>query len=216
MTESATEPATRGFIGCKIAVFYQGKILVYKRDQRPEISFPDAWDFPGGGRERQESPEVCVLRELHEEFALSLSPERLSYKRRVPGQTGVGWAYFFVTEISDAEYQSIHFGDEGQYWALMSPADYLQAPDAIPANQQRLQDYLTANSETFFTAQIKMHEAAYLVEQTPRAQSGFGRSESEWERYRRPIAEAVTTSGSFSGSGLCQWLFTGIFAALAG
>ena len=133
------------FKGAKIAAIFKGQILVYKRDNIAEISFPNYWDFPGGGRENNESPEACVLRELHEEFGLLLSLQRLHYKRRVPSQTGIGYAYFFATYLTETETQKICFGSEGQYWGWMDFQTYLEHESAIPANQHRLKQYLTEN-----------------------------------------------------------------------
>jgi 8-oxo-dGTP diphosphatase len=58
------------FVGCKLALLDGERVLVYTRDDRPDIQFPGMLDLPGGGREGNESPEDCVLRELEEEFGL--------------------------------------------------------------------------------------------------------------------------------------------------
>jgi 8-oxo-dGTP diphosphatase len=56
------------FAGAKLAALVDGHILTYRRDHKPGIPWPGLIDLPGGGREGDESPSACVLRELQEEF----------------------------------------------------------------------------------------------------------------------------------------------------
>ncbi|MCA8348969.1 NUDIX hydrolase [Burkholderia cepacia] len=72
------------FSGSKIALFKDRDILVYRRDDKPDIPFPGLWDLPGGGRESNETPEACVLRELHEEFGLTIPGSRIGWSRVYP------------------------------------------------------------------------------------------------------------------------------------
>ncbi|TRY16665.1 NUDIX domain-containing protein, partial [Geobacillus sp. LEMMJ02] len=72
------------FSGSKIALFKDREILVYRRDDKPDIPFPGLWDLPGGGREGNETPEACVLRELHEEFGVTIPGSRISWSRVYP------------------------------------------------------------------------------------------------------------------------------------
>ena len=71
------------FNGCKLAALYEDKILTYLRDDIAYIPFPNQYDLPGGGREGDETPEDCVLRELHEEFGLLLSANRFAKKTNI-------------------------------------------------------------------------------------------------------------------------------------
>ncbi|MCL1065570.1 NUDIX hydrolase [Shewanella olleyana] len=132
----------RGFTGCKLALIYQEQLVVYRRDNFDHIPFPNKWDFPGGGREGNETPEECVLRELYEEFSIALPIDRLIYKQRGNNQTANGYSYFFTAIATCNEIESIHFGNEGQYWRLMPIAEYLINQDAILPLQQRLTEYL--------------------------------------------------------------------------
>ncbi|WP_040363364.1 NUDIX hydrolase [Congregibacter litoralis] len=132
------------FSGSKLALLFGSKVLVYKRDNFEHIPFPGCWDFPGGGREGQESPEECVLRELYEEFALSIPATRLAYRRRVTSTSGIGSSYFFVAKGFHFEIDAIVFGAEGQYWDLMQIEDFLAHPQAVPALVSRLRSYLEA------------------------------------------------------------------------
>jgi 8-oxo-dGTP diphosphatase len=43
-----------------------GKILIAKRSSTS--SLPNKWEFPGGKVEVGETPEICLARELYEEF----------------------------------------------------------------------------------------------------------------------------------------------------
>lgn len=130
------------FTGCKLAYIINGQLLVYKRDDFPYIPFPGLWDFPGGGREGNETPEQCVLRELNEEFGISLNESRLVYKKKVPDYLTTGNAFFFVAEGKQAEIKAIIFGSEGQSWQLMGIDEYLSHPQAIPLLINRLQGFL--------------------------------------------------------------------------
>jgi 8-oxo-dGTP diphosphatase len=130
------------FTGCKLAYIFEGKLLVYLRDNLAHIPFPGMWDFPGGGREGSESPEACVLRELQEEFGIELEAERFVYKQQVTNHTKTGYAFFFVAEGRAEEIDSIIFGSEGQYWQLMRIQEFLDHPLASPALKPHLAAYL--------------------------------------------------------------------------
>jgi 8-oxo-dGTP diphosphatase len=50
----------------------KGRLLIYLRDNKPEIPFPDHWDFFGGHREEGETPEQALVREVREELGVEL------------------------------------------------------------------------------------------------------------------------------------------------
>ena len=49
-----------------------GKLLIYLRDDKPGISFPNHWDLFGGIMEEGETPEQTLVRELKEEIGIEL------------------------------------------------------------------------------------------------------------------------------------------------
>ncbi|MEE2861077.1 MAG: NUDIX hydrolase [Paracoccus sp. (in: a-proteobacteria)] len=120
------------FHGAKLLLTRGDMMLVYLRDDRPDLPFPAHWDLPGGGREGHESPIDCARRELAEEFGLDLPASRLS-GRTFPSQAApsmVSW--LFRGTLSNHDIEAIRFGDEGQEWRMMPVGDYLRHPRAIP------------------------------------------------------------------------------------
>lgn len=120
------------FNGAKLLLTHGDRLLTCLRDDRPDIPFPAHWDLPGGGREGQEAPVQCALRELDEEFGLHLSPQALT-GRAFPSHSAPGlMSWLFAGQISAAQIAAIRFGNEGQGWCMMPVANYLTHPRAIP------------------------------------------------------------------------------------
>jgi len=133
------------FNGAKLALLCDDQVLVYQRDDKPDIPWPGLWDLPGGGREDGETPERCALRELEEEFGLVLEESRLTWGRLYPPrEPGRLPSWLFAGELHPADIAAIRFGDEGQHWQLMRLADFLAHPQGVPHLQTRLRDYLDA------------------------------------------------------------------------
>jgi len=131
------------FHGAKLFLICEDELLVYRRDNKPDIPFPNRLDLPGGGRENGETPEECVLRELVEEFDLRLQSDRLIWRKQYENWRKDGsQSFFFAANISNEEIDTITFGDEGQHWMMMPVQEYLESPDSIEQHCERLRDYL--------------------------------------------------------------------------
>ncbi len=78
-----------------------GKLLIYLRDDKPTISFPNHWDLFGGHVEAGETPEQALCRELQEEIGVALEMWRLF--RRYECLTGDAYPnekFIYFSEIN--------------------------------------------------------------------------------------------------------------------
>ncbi|MGE0667730.1 MAG: NUDIX hydrolase [Sphingomonadales bacterium] len=133
------------FSGSKIALFLGDHVLVYQRDDFPGLRYAGMWDLPGGGREGDETPVECALRELEEEFGIRVDPDAITWKRVYPSADFPGQAaHFFVGTLTQAHVDAIVFGDEGQQWAMVHIDDLLAREDFVPRYSERLRDYLAS------------------------------------------------------------------------
>lgn len=60
----------------------KGELLLYLRDNKPGIPFPNHWDLIGGHVEEGETPEEALVREVKEELDIDLK-EYTFYKKYV-------------------------------------------------------------------------------------------------------------------------------------
>jgi 8-oxo-dGTP diphosphatase len=58
----------------------KGEFLLYLRDNKPDIPFPDHWDLIGGHVEEGETPEEALVREVKEELDIDFK-EYIFYKK---------------------------------------------------------------------------------------------------------------------------------------
>jgi len=126
-----------------LALLTGGKVISILRDDRADIPFPACWDLPGGGREGDETPAQCALRETQEELGLLLPEAALLWRRAFVSTTdpeAAGW--FFVAEITQNQVGQIRLGNEGQRWRQMGVDQFLRLSDAVPYLQHRLRVYL--------------------------------------------------------------------------
>ena len=64
----------------------------------------------------------------------------------------------------------------------------------------------TGEERRYFDKEQALHESKYLAGTNPRQQSGFGRDEQDWERYRRVITKPIDRDGTFLDIGCANGL----------
>ncbi|MBA3314890.1 MAG: NUDIX domain-containing protein [Planctomycetaceae bacterium] len=78
MKRPDTEEAATRKSGTSIIFFNErGEILLFLRDDKDSIPYPDCWDLLGGRVKPQESPRDCIEREMKEEIEYFLEKPEL-------------------------------------------------------------------------------------------------------------------------------------------
>ena len=138
------------FTGCKIALFCGDKLLTILRDDKASIPWPNMWELPGGGREGDESPFECAAREVYEELGIQLTEDCLLWSKVYPSILYEGrQSVFMVGQLSQEQFDSITFGDEGQAYKLIPVEGFLNSKQAVPQLQGRLRDYLETRNDLY-------------------------------------------------------------------
>lgn len=131
------------FSGCKIALISDDKLLTILRDDISTIPWPNMWELPGGGREAEETPFECVQREVFEELGLKLEEAAIVWVKEYQGMLDPDKTSIFMAgTITQEDFASIAFGDEGQTYQMMDVSQFLSDKKVIPQLQARLRDYL--------------------------------------------------------------------------
>ena len=128
-------------LGAKLALFLGEELVVIQRDDIPGLLWAGYWDLPGGGREGDETPLECVLRETREEISLEIDPALVTWGRSYGTSSGhISW--FFVAHAPVDLVRTIVLGDEGQGWAMWSKEAFFAHDLTVPNFKPRLADYL--------------------------------------------------------------------------
>ena len=131
------------FTGCKIALICDGQILTILRDDKEDIPWPNMWELPGGGREGNETPFECVAREVYEELSIQLSKADVIWFQIYPSMLdGNKKSVFLVGRLTQEQFESIIFGDEGQGYKLVSFEEFLTSDRVVPQLQERVREYM--------------------------------------------------------------------------
>jgi 8-oxo-dGTP diphosphatase len=138
---SACNQQTMDFHGAKLAILVGDQVVALQRDDLPGLDYAGHWDLPGGGRETGETPEACVLRELHEELGLTLKDSDLHHAFECHSSSGTTW--FFVSRQPNFDRAAVLFGDEGQGWDLVTTQWFTAEARSVPVLASRLHNFLT-------------------------------------------------------------------------
>ncbi|MDJ0825003.1 MAG: NUDIX hydrolase [Rhodobacter sp.] len=136
------------FLGSKLAILSGGQVLTMLRDDIPGLPYRGEWDLPGGGREGDELPIDCALRETWEETALRIELRWVVWRRLYPNPRRADGLpiWMFVAEVPPDELGTPQLGDEGQALEWMRVSEFLGHSGAIAHLQAHLQDYLRERS----------------------------------------------------------------------
>ena len=84
-------------------IFYKGKYLIQKRDNKKNIFFPNFWGVFGGGLKKNEDAKKAILRELKEELNLTFEKpiKKLSLKVSSKNFKPVRHRIFFICHLKN-------------------------------------------------------------------------------------------------------------------
>jgi 8-oxo-dGTP diphosphatase len=86
---------------------HRNQVLLFLRDDKPEIPYPNMWDVPGGHVEAGETPEETIVREMLEEIETDVSACRRQSVYDFPDRI----EYIFLMNFeADAETITLHEG----------------------------------------------------------------------------------------------------------
>lgn len=101
------------------------QVLLFLRDDKPEIPYPNMWDLPGGHVEPGETPFECIVREMMEEIETDVQLCTLLKVYDFPDRYE---HIFFMHMDADAGSITLH---EGQCLRWFSEQDLLELPIAF-------------------------------------------------------------------------------------
>lgn len=184
------------FVGAKLAVLTRGGVLTLLRDDKPDIPFPAMWDLPGGGREGDEDPETCALRETLEELGLDLPGNVIGWRREFPSSLGYGTAWFFVAEMPDLDLGAVALGDEGQRWQVMPVEHFVGHDAAVPHLKHRLRVYLERARRLTYRMRFRIPTSALPLTSHATAKATIPRVSNQNVAFQRAAHPSPKTKAS--------------------
>ncbi|MEV0297158.1 NUDIX domain-containing protein [Nocardia sp. NPDC050710] len=103
------------------------EVLMYLRDDKPQIAYPNMWSLLGGMIEPGETPLECIMREIDEEIGVVLDPGEVEHIRTRDLHFGIEHTFFAraafeIDEVVLTEGQEL--GWFGEYDAANTPLAY--------------------------------------------------------------------------------------------
>lgn len=93
------------------------EVLLFLRDDIPNIPFPNCWDILGGHPEGNETPEECIAREMQEEIEVDVKNPKLFKVSDMSDRTEYtfwGKADFELEDITLHEGQKLQWFSEDE------------------------------------------------------------------------------------------------------
>lgn len=101
------------------------KLLIYLRDGKPDIPFPNYWDLFGGHIEEGETPEMALVREIQEELGIAIQHyQHFKTYQCLEGDVHPNIKHVYAVQISQAAAELTLY--EGQYHKGIDLAEYQQ------------------------------------------------------------------------------------------
>ncbi len=79
----------------------EGQILLFLRDNKPDLPYPNMWDIPGGHVEAGESPGKCIMREMKEEMDLVL--DKFDLFSKIEFEDRIEYTFWARADLNIAE-----------------------------------------------------------------------------------------------------------------
>jgi 8-oxo-dGTP diphosphatase len=130
--QSGPSTATSVRHGVVAVIVRDDRFLVIRRSQT--VAAPGAYCFPGGGIEAGESEQQALVRELREELAVTVDPQRRLWESTTPW--GVHLAWWLVDLAPSAELVPNPAEVESCHWH--TPAELDGLAELLDSNRQFL------------------------------------------------------------------------------
>lgn len=79
------------------------EVLLFLRDNKDDIPYPNCWDLLGGHVESGETPDECIAREMQEEIGVDIGTPELFRKYDMPDRIEHTYWQLFTLDIGDIQ-----------------------------------------------------------------------------------------------------------------
>jgi 8-oxo-dGTP diphosphatase len=136
LMSDATHPfaprSPAGRRGAVAVIVRDGRFLVIRRSAT--VVAPGAYCFPGGAIEGEETEEVALVREIHEELGVSVQPVRRLWQSRTPWGVELAW---WLAAL-DLKAQPVPNPSEVESYVWLTAAEMRATTTLLESNQHFL------------------------------------------------------------------------------